>query len=173
MTRLVVRDSDPRFAKVRGSLRSSVAVLVGIQGEKAAEKHAAPEGEEQEPLSVAEIADAHEFGLGVPERSWLRAWVDENQAMIRNDLRRAAMRMIEGKLTAQQAADLLGTKYVAAIQTRIANGIAPANAPATIAKKGSSTPLIDTGQMRSAITYIMEQLLTGQVTARVGGGVIP
>lgn len=174
MTRLVVRDSDPRFEKVRGALGSAFTVLVGVQGEKATELHTAEpsaEGVPPEPVTVAEIANKHEFGLGVEERSWLRAWVDENQPMIRNDLRRAAMRIIEGKLTIQQAADLLGTKYVASIQIRISNGIAPANAPATIERKGSSTPLIDTGQFRSAITYLMEQLLTGQRTASVGGGV--
>lgn len=182
MTRLVVRDSDPRFAKVRGALGHAFTVLVGVQGEKASEIHRdssalaeslGGNGRPAAPQTVAEIANEHEFGLGVPERSWLRDWVDQNQAMIRNDLRRAASRIIEGKLTIQQASDLLGSKYVAAIQTRIANGIAPPNAPSTIAKKGSSTPLIDTGQFRSAITYIMEQLLTGQTTSRIGGGVTP
>lgn len=183
MTRLSVRDTDPRFEKVRGALGHAFTVLVGVQGEKAAEVHSGgqPSGfaelpardRQAEPQTVAEIANEHEFGLGVPERSWLRAWVDENQPMIRNDLRRAAMRILEGKLTIQQAADLLGSKYVASIQTRIANGIAPANAPSTIERKGSSTPLIDTGQFRSAITYIMEQLLTGQATSRVGGGITP
>lgn len=183
MTKLSVRDSDPRFGKVRGALGHAFTVLVGVQGEEASAVHRGgqPDGfaelaasdRSAPPQTMAEIANEHEFGLGVPERSWLRAWVDENQPMIQNDLRRAAMRIIEGKLTIQQAADLLGTKYVASIQTRIANGIAPANAPATIERKGSSTPLIDTGQFRSSITYIMEQLLTGQTTARVGGGVTP
>lgn len=187
MTRLSVRDSDPRFVKVRGQLGHAFAVIVGVQGEKAQALHESgqPSGfaellagdlkakGQAPPQTMVEIANEHEFGLGVPERSWLRDWVDENEAMIRNDLRRAAMRIIEGKLTAHQASDLLGTKYVAAIQTRIANGIQPPNAPSTIARKGSSTPLIDTGQFRSAITYIMEQLLTGQTTSRVSGGVTP
>jgi hypothetical protein len=168
VTKLSVRDTDPRFERVRGALGYAFTVLVGVQGEEASAVHRG-----NQPQTMAEIANEHEFGLGVPERSWLRAWVDENQPMIQNDLRRAAMRILEGRLTIQQAADLLGTKYVASIQMRIANGIAPANAPATIERKGSSTPLIDTGQFRSSITYIMEQLLTGQASARIGGGVTP
>ena len=35
-------------------------------------------------------------------------------------------------------------------------GIAPPLKPATIARKGSSTPLINTGQLRSAITWRVE-----------------
>lgn len=186
MTRLIVRDTDPRFKKVRGRIDHSFAVLVGVQGEKAKDLHeqGMPDGfaklvagdkkakGEAPPLTMAEIANLHEFGLGVPERSWLRGWVDESEKTIRNDLRRAVSRIIEGKLTVTQAAEVLGVKYVGAIQTRIANGIEPPNAPATIAAKKSSKPLIDTGQFRSSITHVLERLLTGEVTAKIGGGVV-
>jgi hypothetical protein len=165
VTRLSVRDTDPRFARTRGRIETRFSCLLGVQGKDATAKHKGA------PLTVVEIANQHEFGLGVPERSWLRAWFDENEAMIRNDLRRAAMRIIEGRLTQVQAAELLGAKYVAAIQTRIANGIAPPNAQVTIDRKKSSTPLIDTGQFRSAITSIMEELITGQAYSEINGGV--
>ena len=39
------------------------------------------------------------------------------------------------------------------IQQRISDGIPPQNAPYTINKKGSSTPLVDTGQLRSSISF--------------------
>lgn len=165
MAKLTVRDSDPRFKKLRGKIEHRFSCLIGVQGQDAARTH---EGGKE---TMAEIANQHEFGLGVPERSWLRAWMDENEAMIRNDLRRAAMRIIEGKLTPAKAAEILGMKYVAHIQTRIANGILPANSERTIARKGSSTPLIDTGQFRSSITSIMEELLTGSAYPSVAGGV--
>jgi hypothetical protein len=45
---------------------------------------------------------------------------------------------------------------VGVIKQRIANGIAPPNSPYTIARKGSSKPLIDTGQLRNSITYQVE-----------------
>jgi hypothetical protein len=61
--------------------------------------------------------------------------------------------VIEGKRTSDQVLEILGQRAVGQIQERIASGIAPANAPSTVAKKGSSTPLIDTGVLRSSITY--------------------
>lgn len=39
------------------------------------------------------------------------------------------------------------------IQQRISDGIPPPNAESTIRRKGSSTPLIDTGQLRTSIKY--------------------
>jgi len=34
--------------------------------------------------------------------------------------------------------------------------VAPPNAPATIARKGSSKPLVATGQLKSAISYVTD-----------------
>lgn len=132
------------------------SILVGVQGKGAEETH---NGENPDQETVGEIAGRHELGIGVPERSWLRAWVDENNPMIQDDLRAAMRAVLLGRLTREQAVEILGVKYVGLIQTRIANGILPPNAPSTIARKESSTPLIDTGQMRSAITYVLESML--------------
>jgi hypothetical protein len=149
-----VRDTGKRdLQKYAKGLDGGAAVLVGVQGKEAQEGHQG--GKE----TVGEIASRHELGLGVPERSWLRDWVDENRGVIRTDLRNAMTQVLRGRLTKDQAMEILGVKYVGLIQTRIANGIEPPNAPSTIARKGSSTPLIDTGQLRSAVTYILEQML--------------
>lgn len=142
----------PKFLRFVNGVSGGAAVLVGIQGKEAQASH-----EEGARETVGEIASRHELGLGVPERSWLRAWVDENQKTIREDLRKVMRQVLRGKMTKEQGVEILGLKYVGAIQTRISNGIQPANAPSTIARKGSSTPLIDTGQLRSAITHILER----------------
>jgi hypothetical protein len=39
------------------------------------------------------------------------------------------------------------------VQMRISQGIPPALAQATVDRKKSSVPLVDTGQLRSAITW--------------------
>lgn len=150
-----VKDTDHGYNRtVKGLFDAGTPrqLLVGIQGVEAA----APEGESQ--LTVAEVANRHEFGIGVPERSWLRAWFDERRGEIERDLSRVMRRVSEGRLTLDQGLNLLGQKYQAQIQERISNGIPPPNSDATIAAKGSSTPLIDTGQMRSSITYILETM---------------
>jgi hypothetical protein len=100
------------------------------------------------------------LGLGVPERSFIRAYVDANAVQIGNDLRQAAKQIILGKLTNEQAATLIGLKHAAGIQKYLSDGrVTPPLSAFTIAKKGSSTPLIDTGQLRSAITHAVARLL--------------
>jgi hypothetical protein len=136
-----------------GAARGSLALAVGVQGKKGIERH------KGSILTVAEIAELHEFGLGVPERSWLRAWFDENQAEIREDIRKVGRGILLGRFTRERGLEILGLKYVGQIQRRIASNIPPPLAPATIAKKGSSVALIDTGQLRSAISYVVEKAL--------------
>jgi hypothetical protein len=48
--------------------------------------------------------------------------------------------------------ELIALEQSSATQETITNFKSPANAPSTIKKKGSSHPLIDTGEMRSKIT---------------------
>ena len=59
--------------------------------------------------------------------------------------------MIDGA-TAEQVLDELGVFAVGLLQDEIKNGDYVANAPATIAQKGSNQPLIDTGLLRQSAT---------------------
>jgi len=109
------------------------------------------------PLTTAELFAIHEFGLGnVPERSMLRAWVDGNKRSINREISKAAQRILktanQGKASKREL-NRLGLAFVASIQGRIAASIPPPLAPATIKRKGSSVPLIDTGQLRQSITH--------------------
>jgi hypothetical protein len=126
-----------------------------VLGEKAAADHGG--------LTVGDLAEIHEFGLGVPERSFLRAWFDANREKIQETLRSAHRQVLLGKLTPQKAGELIGMKFVGEIQTWIGSGkVKPPLAPSTIERKGSSVPLIDTGQLRAAISYLVETRLRGQ-----------
>lgn len=108
-------------------------------------------------LSLLEVAVVHEFGAGpVPQRSFIRATIDERRADIEAEMANLARGVVSGKIDGRGALDLLGQKVAGWCQARIAAGIAPALKPATIRRKGSSTPLVDTGQLRSAITWRVE-----------------
>lgn len=157
MSTVTIVDRDMGMKQLMKELdqKSTSAVYVGIQGKEA---DAREEGGE---LTVGEVASQHEFGLGVPERSWLRGWFDENIDRIHEDLRKVTQKILKLELTKEQALQLLGVKYVAEIQKRIVAGIEPPNAPSTIKAKGSSTPLIDTGQLKSAITFVLKAALEG------------
>lgn len=122
-------------------------VLVGVQGPKADAQHG------EDGLTVADVVSFNEFGLGVPERSVIRATIDENEAPLLKltaDLGRAVVLDAMGPA---QALGVLGLHAVGLMQERISNGIAPENRPSTVKKKGSSKPWIDTGQARQAFTH--------------------
>ena len=107
--------------------------------------------EGSDDLTVADVAMFNEFGLGVPERSFIRAWYDEQLEENKAKFRKLQAAVLRDELTQEQAFKQLGLVFVGDIQRRISNGIPPANAESTIARKGSSTPLINTGQLRSAV----------------------
>lgn len=109
---------------------------------------------EPEPMTLIEVAIANEFGTDtIPERSFLRGWVDENQERIVAFIASFAEPIVEGKLTPQQAMHQIGLWAQGQIQERIAARIPPPNSAVTVANKGSDVPLIDTGQLRASISY--------------------
>jgi phage gpG-like protein len=106
-----------------------------------------------------EVAAVHEFGApaaGIPQRSFIRATVDLNAGEIARLQHATMTAYVQGKVTLRQGLDRIGMKVAAMMQKRIAAGIDPPLSPATVAKKKSSTPLVDTGQLRSAVTWLVE-----------------
>jgi len=104
--------------------------------------------------SIMEIGEFNEFGTAtIPERSFIRAWFDEQEPELRVKFAALMESVIEGKRTKEEILELMGQYCVGQIQQRMADGIEPANAPSTIARKGSSTPLIDQGILRSSVSY--------------------
>lgn len=149
--RIVDRDRGYRalLARVKRASRSR-AITVGVHS-----------GEGGAPAAgggtVADVASIHEFGLGnVPERSFVRSWADAKKSDNQKLLREAAERIVRGA-TVDEALEQVGLVMAASMQKRIQSGeIGPPLEPATIARKGSSTPLIDTGQLVSSITHKVE-----------------
>lgn len=108
--------------------------------------------------SLVEVAAVHEFGApaaGIPQRSFIRATVDLNAGEIARLQHATMTAVVQGKVTLRQGLDRIGMKVAAMMQKRIAAGIEPPNAASTIARKGSSKPLVDTGQLRSSITWVV------------------
>lgn len=144
------------------TLRGAAAVVkVGVQGPQAAANH------QDTRLTVAQIATVHEFGkvihhpklnrtTTIPERSFLRATIDMYQEAIARRQVLLTQGYLLGKFDLHSSLELLGQYVVGLVKQRIANGIAPPNRPSTIARKGSSKPLIDTGQLRNSITHKVE-----------------
>lgn len=141
---VTVRDNGAaRLVRTVGSGPGSVDV--GALGPRATAQHG------DSGVTVAQVLEWAEFGIGQPMRSWLRDWIDQSQAEILAVQRVEYAKVLRGAQTKDQALARIGVWMVGQIQARIASGIAPANAESTIRQKGSSTPLIDTGQARSSI----------------------
>jgi len=147
-TRVKVVDRDRGFKRIRRELRSRrIEITVGVQGPLGAAVHGG-----SGDATVADIAAFNELGLGVPERSFLRSTLDANAKKYRKLLAGVGQAAIDGRVTLEQGAGIVGEVAVGDAKQAIADGIPPPNAPSTIERKGSSRTLIDTGQMRSAIT---------------------
>lgn len=107
-----------------------------------------------EGVTILERAMFAEFGTpNAPQRSWLRAWFDTNKREGAKEMRRLALQVVLLRLTRDEATQELGKFMVKGMQDRIQQGIAPRNAPSTVAKKGFDRPLIETGAFVDAIDW--------------------
>jgi hypothetical protein len=106
---------------------------------------------------IVMIGMVHEFGSDdghVPERSFLRSTMDENRPKYAALIETATERVLFHGAKPENAFAKVGRTVVFDVQRRISSGdIEPALAPETIARKGSDTPLLDTGRLRSAIVF--------------------
>lgn len=135
---------DPRYEKLLQFFSSRGQFTIGVHGAEGSESYA-------DGPTIADIAEAAEFGLGQPMRSWLRGWFDESKSEIESILQSQFELAATRGESFDWAAERVALWAQASIQRRIRNGISPPNAQETIDKKGSSTPLIDTGLFRSAV----------------------
>ncbi|WP_427071050.1 hypothetical protein [Lysinibacillus fusiformis] len=108
------------------------------------------------------VASVHEFGatiqwgkgsITIPERSFLRTAFDEKNEEWASFFKSQLKHVLALQMDVQTLFNRLGARMMGDIQEKITDLDAPPNAPSTIAKKGSSNPLIDTGGLRMRITY--------------------
>lgn len=106
--------------------------------------------------TLGETALVNEFGDqegNIPERPAWRQGLAHGQHDF-NRLNKANLVLVaKGKKSLDQALGELGEMGVARVKTEILDGDFVPNAPATIARKGSSHPLIDTAQERQSVTW--------------------
>lgn len=123
-------------------------VMVGIQGSAATATHDADSG-----MTNVELGTIHEFGLGVPRRSFIRDAIDEHQKDLATFMGKLGQRVLLGTLPEAYALELVGQQAVKIIQQRITAHIDPPLSEYTKKKKGSDVPLVETGTLRKSITY--------------------
>lgn len=110
-------------------------------------------------LTNVELAMIHEYGAPranppLPERSFIRSGFNQNYPEYVRMLTKLMPQIYDRKITPNKALGILGARMSADMKNVITQGdeLEP-NKPSTIAAKGSSRPLVDTGQLVNSITW--------------------
>lgn len=126
-------------------------ILTAIQELDGAEVHSGILGDAGQ--DIVDRATFNEFGTRhIPERSFIRSTFDENRKDYERQMQADARTLGQGG-DADLILNRAGLRATADIQKKITELRDPPNAPATIARKGSSNPLIDSSRMRQSVNY--------------------
>lgn len=122
-------------------------VLVGIQE---------GEGGDGDATTAQIAAWLHDGTSTIVARPFLSTPLDGRRKEVQEIVARVLRGFTAEKISSQQALALLGMWGRNEVLQFINNRAYAPNAPATIARKGSSTPLVNFGQLKSSISYVVE-----------------
>lgn len=161
MTVTVLKDRMASVGKAIEAMRKN-RVLVGIPEEKDARE---PEpGEKSSPLGNAAIGYIMENGApeaNIPARPFLHPGVDSVRGDISGRFARTAKAALSGQaVDIDRTLNQVGLVAVNAVRAKIQSGPFEPLKPATLAarrRRGrtGTRPLLDTGQLRNSINYII------------------
>lgn len=145
-TRDTVTAEGKKFKKMLEDLRR-LEVRIGIQQGEASD----------EGVDLVDIAMFNELGtVHIPSRPFLRNSVDANADQINTFLQSMKQEILKGG-SAEDVLKKIGVFQKGLVQEEIVKGDFTPNSEATIRKKGSDTPLVDTGRMRQSINYVIQE----------------
>ena len=149
-----IREVDHGFKKLVASLKTlkqkDSYVKAGVLGSKATQPHPGQ-------MDNVTLALIHEFGTRnghIPARPFIRGTFEEFKPSYIETLTVLLGGVYKGKMTIPRALGLLGLKMAADMKKTVTQGdiLAP-NADSTIKAKGSSRPLVDTGQLVRSVSH--------------------
>lgn len=127
-------------------------VVVGFQAGEATEENGA---------DLVDIAAYNELGTsGTPARPFMKQSFENHEDFLKNACARVNQTINSGGST-EQALNKLGVELKGLVQSEIVDGEFAPNAEATIKRKKSDKPLIDTGTMRQSVNYAVRQRTKG------------
>lgn len=113
-------------------------------------------------LPIATILAFHEFGLGVPQRSVIRATLASRRAELAQRATVAAAQVVGGR-SVERAVEEVGRWLSRAFVRRIEEGLTPPLARSTLEKghRISHLPLLKSGQIRQFVRAIRFRVRSG------------
>jgi len=138
------KNVDSKINKLKKAMPKNPIVKVGL-----------PKGSNNYPdgTSVIMVGSVHEFGSpenGVPERSFLRSTVFENDKKYLGLTRKLGAKILKGEISAELGLGKLGL----IVQTDVRQKIVDIKEPPLVHREGN--PLVDTGHLLETITYEVE-----------------
>ena len=133
---------------------SEKGVVAGFPRGQLNTPHYEPEKPEDGPgLSIIDVAIINNFGINVPRRDFMtpstkkwKKFFDESLDKIKKELENETVDVDKFlNLMGQKGADIISQEIIA-LRT-------PPNSPVTIARKKSSNPLVDSGDMARSTTW--------------------
>lgn len=156
-----VKDTDRGWEAVVSAFDDSpgASVKFGSVGAAAAADHISNDGKPS-GMTTAGILAVHEFGVGVPERSVVRVWVDSNHAALGDAFRTGVLDQLSGNGTTEKTLDRIGKVGAEGMRRRIRGFIEPALSARTQADPNRDPrmiPLYDTQQIIDSIDREVEK----------------
>ena len=99
------------------------------------------------------------FGISgpIPPRPFIQVAMYAGQGEIRTFIRAEAKAIMQRKGDIRRSLERLEIMGAQLIEDQIGSNMGPVNSPMTIALKGSSATLIDTGRMRQSVTWKIDE----------------
>ncbi|EST12048.1 hypothetical protein [Sporolactobacillus laevolacticus] len=148
-------------------------IKVGYVGSKSDQTHSGTD------ISIADLAEIHEFGckipvsdkmrkylasqglylkastqyINIPERSFIRSGWDNSEDEVMDKLEELIGELVQKRIPINILLDMIGLEAKGKLQQYARDVGNPPNHPFTVDQKGSSNPLVDTGEMIGAMDY--------------------
>lgn len=137
----IKRNQRVNLKTVAAKLKGPSQIKVGL-----------PKGEADSDVIMKGIWN--NFGtVNIPERPFMQNAMRGNRSSYRSAMKSSAAKIMRGETDMKSVLSKLGIKAQGDIQEEITSLSSPPNAPSTIRQKGSSNPLIDSGELRASITW--------------------
>ncbi|MGR6617640.1 hypothetical protein ACU6QK_15580 [Pseudomonas rhodesiae] len=132
-------------------LEGQTRVLVGV-----------PEGagSYEDGLTIATIAAVNNFGSAdgkIPAREFLQPAINKGAPQYQRLAEIMIPKVLAGSMAMTTLLEQMGNLAEGHVKQEITDLDTPPNAQSTIDRKGSSSPLIDTGALRQSIRYVIDE----------------
>jgi hypothetical protein len=151
-----IKQKNPNWLKkLRGVISgierdSELECAIGFPSEKMSEYASG--------VSVGEVAIWNEYGVpshNIPSRPFLQTSEPMIGDMFNDTMAAAIPSIMDGRVSVAEILSECGEGGVEIVKEVIVSGQFAANSPATVAKKGSDVPLVDTGELYESVSYTL------------------